>query len=318
MFGSTTLSGKYAQFLRVSFPRMKWALCVFAGVGRLHITVIAALGVVTFGWLFTGRYPWFLMAVCALDWYLVNLMNRIVDLEEDQVNEIMGARFVLLHRRWLLGLSLAVFFTSIPVVHLLNPKITLIRITSHLLGALYNWPLLPGRRRLKQLYFWKNTASALGFLITLFGYPLATFCLGNTAFTFPRGITWLGVLFTAVFFFLFEISYEVIYDLRDVKGDGIAGIRTYPVVHGEAMAVHIVDGLLFSSVAVLVFGYVLSIIPWRIFIMVAAPLLQFFFYRRALPRGITPQDCIMLTWLGAGLLFVYHLWIVAGFPGSGF
>ena len=33
--------------------------------------------------------------------------------------------------------------------------ITPLRIAYHLLGFAYNWPLLPGRRRIKQLYFWK-------------------------------------------------------------------------------------------------------------------------------------------------------------------
>ena len=31
----------------------------------------------------------------------------------------------------------------------------------------YNWPILPGRRRIKELYFFKNTASAAGFIITV-------------------------------------------------------------------------------------------------------------------------------------------------------
>ena len=68
----------------------KQTLLIFASIGRLHITVIAALGAFTFGWLFTGDYPWLITAVCAMDWYIVNLFNRIVDLEEDRTNAIPG------------------------------------------------------------------------------------------------------------------------------------------------------------------------------------------------------------------------------------
>ncbi|NNK86104.1 MAG: UbiA family prenyltransferase, partial [Desulfobacterales bacterium] len=125
------------------------------------------------------------------------------------------------------------------------------------------------------------------------------------------------VMFSAIFFYLFEISYEVIYDLRDVKGDAVAGIRTYPVVHGISKAIHIVDGLIFTSIAVLSMGYLLTLVPWRIFVMGAAPFLQLVFYKNAMRRGITAKDCIRITWMGVTMLVIYHLWVVAGLPGLG-
>jgi 4-hydroxybenzoate polyprenyltransferase len=291
-----------------------WLLAV---VGRLHITVIASLGLFTFGWLFTGRYPWFLTVVCALDWYLVNLMNRVVDVEEDRANAIAGTEFVGRFRRMLLGGGLLLLVVSLVAVHLLNPAITGLRIVFHLLGMIYNWRFLPGKRRLKQIYFWKNSASAAGFMISLFGYPLATAGWQNAVDTFPPGITWTTVAFSAVFFFLFEVSYEVIYDLRDVKGDSLAGIRSYPVVHGERGAAYIVDGLIFSSMAVLAVGYAYDIVPWRILIMIIVPAIQFVWYKCALGRGILANDCIGMTWSGSCLMVLYHLWILAGLPGAG-
>ena len=287
----------------------------FLGAGRLHITAIAALGVFTFGWLFTGHYQWLLTAVVAVDWFVVNLTNRIVDVEEDSANAIRATGFVVRHRRVLLTGLIAVLLVSLIVVHFLNPAITILRIAGHLLGLFYNFPLLPGRRRLKQLYFWKNTASAMGFMITVIAYPLATMIRAGDSF--PPGIGWSGVAFSAAFFFLFEISYEVIYDLRDVAGDARLSVRTYPVVHGVTTAVRITDGLILGAMVVLAAGYVLGVLPWRIFIMIAAPIFQLIVYKRALRRGITPRDCISLTWLGAAQLFVYHLWVIAGLPGVG-
>ena len=38
-------------------------------------------------------------AICALDWFIVNLLNRVVDLEEDKVNRITGVAFVDRNRR---------------------------------------------------------------------------------------------------------------------------------------------------------------------------------------------------------------------------
>jgi 4-hydroxybenzoate polyprenyltransferase len=298
--------------------REKGLLRMFAMVGRWHITAIGALGVFTFGWLFTGDYPWFLTGVCAFDWFFVNLINRIVDIKEDNANAIPGTEFLAKYQRRFVLLGFALLLVSLVVVHLLNPAITGLRMTCHLMGVFYNWPLLPGGRRLKEQYFWKNMASAVGFLLTVFGYPLVTLTWEKGFHSFPPGITWATVVFSALFFLLFVLSYEVIYDLRDVHGDTLAGIRTYPVVHGERTAIRIVDGLIFSSVLVLAAGYVSGFIPWRIYIMAGAPVIQYIVYKRALTRGITSKDCTFITWMGAVLFLIYHLWVVADLPGARF
>jgi 4-hydroxybenzoate polyprenyltransferase len=285
---------------------------VAVSVGRLHIVAIAALGTFTFGWLFTGHRPWLVAAVSALDWFLVNLLNRVVDLPEDRQNRIAGTSFVAAHARAILAIGLSVLGASFALVHAVAPALTPLRAAYHALGLAYNWRLLPGRRRIKELYFWKNTASATGFMITVFAYPLAA-AHGGLA----PGIGAGTVAVAALFFFLFELSYEVIYDLRDAPGDAAEGVRTYPVVHGERGAVRIVDGLLGGSACALALGYAAGLAPWRLFIMIAAPAIQLVLYKLALRRGITSSDCIRLTWLGAGLLVVYHLWILAGLPGAG-
>ena len=104
---------------------------------------------------------------------------------------------------------------------------------------------------------------------------------------------------------------------RLAPGDAAAGVRTYPVVHGERGAVRIIDGLLATSSVALIAGYATGVVPWRMVVMVLAPVLQLVVYKRALRRGITSRDCVNLTWLGTGLLVAYHLWIVAGLPGVG-
>ena len=280
-------------------------------IGRVHIVAIGALGTFTFGYLFTGRHLVGLAAVSGLDWFLVNWLNRVVDLPEDTVNQIRGTELVGKSPRAFAVFGFAVLAASFLALHFVVPEITLLRAAYHTLGLLYNYPFLPGKRRIKQLYFWKNTASATGFLITVFGYPLAV-----SNWQLPAGITPLTVLLAGAFFFAFELSYEVIYDLRDAPGDAVAGVRTYPVVHGQAGAVHIIDGLLALSATVLVAGYAAGAVPWRLFIMIAAPAIQLAVYKRALRRGITSRTCTGLTWLGAGLLFTYHLWIHFRLPGA--
>lgn len=293
------------------------ALATLASVGRLHIVAIAAMGCFTFGWIFTGRYFFLLATVCGLDWFIVNLLNRAVDLREDQANAICGADFVARHRRAVLCVGFGALAVSLGTVALWQPMVTPLQVSYHLLGLAYNWRLLPGGRRIKGLYFFKNTASGTGFLITVFGYPLVLACCGRGAVGLAPDVTAMTVLVAALFFFLFELSYEVIYDLRDAPGDAAAGVRSYPVVHGERGAALIIDGLLVSSLLVLVGGSLAGAAPWRLTILFAAPVIQWVIYRRLLPGGITSRHCVGLTWLGVALLVTYHLWELLGLPGSG-
>ena len=294
-------------------PRSGSALSTLASVGRLHIVAIAVAGCFTFGWAFTGVYPWLAAGVCGLDWFLVNILNRVVDVPEDRVNQIRDTSLVERWRRGILVAGLGTLVGSLVVLHLLAPALTPLRLCYHALGLGYNWPLLPGRRRIKNLYLLKNVASAAGFQLTVIGYPLAL--LGWQA-ALLADVPVAGVVACAGFFFLFELGYEVIYDLRDAAGDRVAGARTFPVVHGQRVAVWIIDALHLAALAVLVGGWAGGVVPWRLVVFSLAPALQLFLYKRALRRGLTSADCTGLTWLGAALLAAYHLWQLAGLPGA--
>jgi 4-hydroxybenzoate polyprenyltransferase len=272
------------------------------------------MGAFTFGWAFTLSYPWVAAAVCALDWFLVNLLNRVVDIEEDSANGIYGVETVARRRRLLLVTGLGVLSGSLLLLLPLAPALAPLRLAYHLLGVTYNWRLLPGRRRIKELYFWKNTASAVGFLITVIGYPLAVAWWRGQGLA--PDVSLVSIAVAAAFFFLFELSYEVIYDLRDVPGDAAVGVRTYPVVHGVRAGALVAYGLIGGSAAVIAAGWILGALPWRIFIMVCAPLIQLLVFRRAVKRGISSADCIGLTWLGTLLLVAYHIWVVLDLPGA--
>ena len=292
--------------------RLAGGIALFASISRLHIVAIGALGALTFGWVFFGLRLPLVAAVAALDWFLVNLLNRVVDIPEDRANGIVGTDFVARNRRGLVALGFGMLATSLLAVHVVAPMLTPFRVAFHALGLAYNWPLLPGRRRIKQLYFWKNTASACGFVLTVFAYPLA---LGRTLGLELRMST-LGVVLTCAFFVLFELSYEVLYDLRDAPGDRAAGVATYPVVHGERTAMRIVDGLVAVSSALAIGGYFLGAVPWRVVVMVAAPIIQVVYYKQiAGRREISARDCIRLTWIGSALLAAYNVWVTFGLPG---
>lgn len=275
---------------------------------------IACLATSVFGWALTGawgqgRWWWLPVAACAADWFVINLMNRVADLEEDAANGILGADVAARHPRAFAGLCWAVLLGSLLATHLLMPVLTPWRLACHAIGFPYNFRLLPGKRRFKELYGLKNFASGVIFLITSFGYPLAA-----AGGALAADVSWATVVAVAGFFLLFELSYEVIYDLRDAPGDALAEVKTFPVVHGEATSLRIVNALIGGSLVILVGAYAAGYVPWRLFVMLLAPVLQFFLYRRAVARGITSADCVGLTWLGAIQLALYHGWVFAGLP----
>lgn len=292
------------------YPSLFPALATLASIARLHIVVIGATGTLTFAWALCGERPIWLAAVCASDWFVVNLLNRVVDLREDAVNGIAGTEVVARHRRLVLGIGFGALAVSFAATLVLAPVLLPLRGAFHLLGFAYNWPLLPGRRRIKELAFWKNTASAIGFLLTVFGYPLAMYAR-------RADVSPVTVAFSALFFFLFELSYEVLYDLRDIEGDRLANVRTWPVILGVGGAWRVAVGQMVGSFLVLVVGYAAHVVPWRVAVMGVAPLVQLGMSWRIVKRGITTGDCIALTWAGTGLLASYHAWDLLGLPGAG-
>ena len=290
-------------------------------ISRLHIVAIAVMGALTMGALLTGRHPWQALPIVALDWFLVNLINRVVDVKEDRANAIEGTDWADRHRRSISILGLGALALSLALVHAWRPVLTPLRVGFHALGLAYNFRLVPARQgwlRIKELYALKNLASAVGFVLTVFGYPLALAGSSGASELPPADIVPATLWVALAWFFLFELSYEVIYDLRDVAGDAASGVRSFPVVHGPEGAARIIDALLVGSAAVLVVAFAAGLAPWRLAVMAVAPAAQLVLYKRWLrsDAGVTSAHCVGVTWLGAGMLAAWHGWILLGLPGA--
>ena len=288
-------------------PVLIGRLSLLASIARLHIVAIGAMGALTFGYAFTGERHYGVALLSALDWFVVNLLNRAVDLAEDTANRIHGADVAAKHRRLVLGTGLTVLLASLVVTALVAPALLAPRLAFHALGLAYNWPMFGGRR-IKQLYFWKNTASATGFLLTCVALPLVA--APHLLVSAPT------IAATALFFVLFELSYEVLYDLRDVEGDRLAQVRTYPAVHGVATGWRVARGLMLAASAVVFASFAAGLVPWRIAIMGVAPLLQLGWSVRVRRRGISSKDCVAITWVGVALLAGWQVWEALGLPGA--
>lgn len=283
-------------------------------IARYHIVFVAVAGAITFGWLMKGAYPFAIGVVVAVDWFLINLMNRVTDVDEDIKNGIVGTERVARARVSLTAGAWALMVASFVASSLVWPALTPWRAAVQLIGLGYNYKIVPtlrGLSRFKEIYFFKNFGSAVLFVLTCFVYPLVA---GPGA----RAMRWEGIATLAVFFVLFELTYEIIYDLRDIEGDRAERVPTYPVVHGPARARQIIDGLLVAAASVLVLGFIVGWIGVRELLMVAAPALQWLYYRPRYDRGLSARDCVAITHLGTTLLVVYLIgtavWLRLGLP----
>ncbi len=286
-------------------------VATFLSLTRFHIVLIASAGSLVFGWLLTGTLHPAMSALVGLDWFLINLMNRGADTAEDAVNAIEGAETAARHRRAIFRFAGVLLGASL-VVHLFwHPVLVPVRVALHLLGFAYNFPLLRrgdgARARLKTVYGVKNTASCVGFLVTLFVYPAV-------AFELREGVDLVYVLLLAAYFAPFEYSFEVMYDLRDVRGDAALGVRTFPVVKGQAWSARLVVLLNVASLHVLVWGAAFGRLGLQEVILGVGPVVQLLLLLRGLQRGFTERLCTALTYLFFGMLAGYVVWVVTGMP----
>ena len=281
---------------------------------RVHIVLIGVFGAVVFGWLMTDRYLWWIALIGGMDWLLINLANRVSDIREDSKNIIPGTERVAQSPRGYTAAFVLLLAGSFALTVPLFPELTGWRLFMQLVGFVYSFPVIPwrGQRlRLKEVYLLKNLLSGLGFIVTCFFYPLAH----NH---FHSLLDWPAIIMLILYFLPFELTYEILYDLRDVAGDREAGIPTYPVVHGETVTHRIIHSLLLASVLFILAAFLTGVIGVKELLIGAGPIIQYFLFRPILRRGPSTRDCIRVTNLGVGMLIVYlistALWLWAGLP----
>ena len=285
-------------------------LVTFFHISRFHIIVIAAAASLTFSWVFTGEHNLAVPALVAFDWFLVNILNRVVDLREDRLNNAVGTGFIDQNAKAITIGSWAALFLSFPLLHIFFPALLGWRILFQLIGIAYNYKIIPwpgGFTRFKEIYFFKNFASGVLFLLSGLVYPIVD--AGAAELISPTRLA----LF-AVFYLAMDFTYEIFYDLRDLDGDKAEGVPTFPVVHGKTGAHRLVIALLFVAAAALLGGYGLGALVFADVVMVAAVFQQGAYFKWKVTNGLNQDDCVFVTYLGAAQLVSYNLWIWAGLP----
>lgn len=301
---STASTGKTSLFA---------TLTMFLGASRFHIVLIAFLATMTFCWLFSGLFGPLVALLVAIDWWILDVGNKISDLAEDLQNNPDEARWVQANQRGLALSSIVLFAVTLALTPLYGWTLVGLRLLFQLLGVFYNFRSIPwfgGRRtRFKELYAVKNPAAGVLFVLSVIGYPVAV--LGA-----QLQVGWGYVGLMALFFILFENSFEVIYDLKDIPGDRAEGIPTFPAVHGDRVGVIVVAALATSAALVILAGYALGPFGFRELLIMLAPLVQLALLPLFRRRGYRALDTVWITHVGSAQLAVYlaYAWLELPIP----
>ena len=195
-------------------------------LNRLHIIVSAP----AIMWCWSGFLK---MRFHSIDYLIITLAvacicqwNRLTDVKEDALNcpddlrdaqTKSGTIKIFCYAAGTIAILLAIFTEP-------TWKLAGLVAFGTAVGYFYNTPLLPSlpHLRLKNLFIIKNVSSGAGWSLGLLVFPmLRTHTQPDWRF-----------LTAFVYMFAMVMTYEIMWDIRDVAGDTLAGIRTLPIVLG--------------------------------------------------------------------------------------
>ncbi len=165
----------------------------------------------------------------------IYIFNKVTGMKEDRINNKKDT-VAKKNKIALSALGAILFF--IPLVYLgtINKNLALLYLGAGVLGFFYSFEvrIFSLQLPLKRILFVKNVASAFGWSATIMLIP---FILGNAWTPDTSGI-WL-ILFLTI------LSVEILWDIKDIKGDKENKIKTIPNTYGIAIAKKMVWSLLF-------------------------------------------------------------------------
>ncbi len=200
-------------------------------------------------------------SVKPVDWIIVPLMatcvyqlNRLSDLEEDQLNFPEDAESATKNRKTILFISIGSFLGTLLLGLIYSNAAGVVMISGLLLlGYLYSFPTIGSnpRLRIKDIFIGKNLAPAIGWAVTVCLYPVVN---ADRNLDFEVLSCFAAIL-------VGSFLLEIICDVRDYVGDRQGGIKSIPVRLGLSRTKLVINVLnTVSGLAVLI-AVILEILP---------------------------------------------------------
>ena len=177
--------------------------------------------------------------------FAVYSLNKLTDMKEDKINLQNRAEFTIKNRYYII---LSVIISSFAAAYLASSYTIfaiLIIFFPFCIGFIYS--IKVANFRLKDIIFMKSLSVALAWAVIGAFIPIVVD---------SRGIKMISFVF--VFFFIKLFINTVIFDVRDINGDSLSGVRTIPVFLGRKKTKILL--LIMNSILIfwLIFSYFLG------------------------------------------------------------
>jgi len=192
---------------------------------KLHLSILSSLGAASWSVYFDIPINgWAILCVFLLT-FSIYQDNRLTDEREDATNDPEGLKNALKHETLITYVTFYLLsFVSLVIAFQFGQPAFLTTALVIVIGFLYNHRCFPafisrrlnGARRLKDIFIVKNLTPPIDWATALVFLPL--FFEGQTL-SAKAWISW-GYMYVCAFF------VEVMWDMRDHRGDLLSGIRT--------------------------------------------------------------------------------------------
>ena len=184
--------------------------------------------------------------IMALMTYSVYNLNRKTDEKEDAINHSERYAFTKKYERFLFASALLTYLIAFFLAGIHGAAVLAITAIPLVSGIVYSMPVFPrqfGFRRLKEIPIIKS-------LIVATAWAIPAALLPAYVLSAAPGIS---TVIIGLFIFSLAFVNTVVFDMRDVAGDIVSGVRTIPVLLGVARTKILLTlvNLLFGTIAVL-------------------------------------------------------------------
>lgn len=168
--------------------------------------------------------------------YGVYNLNRKTDEAEDIMNHYERYSFTKKYGSFLYKSSILAYITAAGIGIIYGPEALIMTLVPLIAGVLYSIPFFPktfGFSRIKEVPVFKSLIVAVAWAIPPAFLPV------YLSSSLPGFSSYIA----ALYFFILVFTSTVVFDIRDVKGDIVSGVRTIPAILGKEKTVLLLSSL---------------------------------------------------------------------------